>query len=180
MDITTPHQRTTTYQNSFFPKTIKDWNNLDRTSRLLTSPLSFKEFLKKSTTKKPNKLYHHDSSRAAIMHTRMRLGLSALSSQRFNYNHIKDPKCLTCGGKAEDTIHYFLLCPSFARHRPALIIETCTILSEKGIQIDFLNKPFRDFYIHTLLKGSPTLNLTENKLIFDHVQLFIKSSKRFP
>ena len=180
MNISIPQQRTSTYQNSFFPKTIKDWNSLDRPSRLLTTTLSFKEFLKKSTTQKTNKLYHHDSSKAAMTHTRMRLGLSGLSSHRHDYNHINNPKCPTCAGKVEDPSHFFLLCSTFARHRPALIIETCNILSSHGIQIDFLNKAFRDFYIKALLKASTSLNITENKLIFKHVQTFIQSSKRFP
>jgi hypothetical protein len=180
MNISTPPQRTSTYQNSFFPKTIKDWNNLDRSTRLLTSTLNFKEFLKNSTTKKPNKLYHHDSSKPAISQTRMRLGLSGLSSHRNDYNHIDNPKCPTCAGKTEDPSHYFLLCPTYARPRPTLIIETCDILSRNGIQIDFLNKAFRTFYIQTLLEGSPTINMIENKLIFSHVQTFIQSSKRFP
>jgi hypothetical protein len=180
MNITTPQQRTSTYQKSFFPNTIKDWNKLSIPSRQITSTLGFKEFLKKSTSKKPNKLYQHDSSRAAIMHTRMRLGLSGLSSHRHNYNHINNPKCLICGGKVEDPTHYFLLCQSFSAYRPVLIIETCNILSRNGTHIDFLSKPFRDFYIKTLLNGSTHLNLADNRLIFEHVQTFIQSSKRFP
>jgi hypothetical protein len=117
MNITTPQQRTATYQNSFFPQTIKDWNNLDRASRTLPSIGSFKEFLRKSTGLNTNKLFHHDSSKAAISQTRMRLGLSGLSSHRHDYNHINNPKCLTCSAKKEDPTHYFLLCPTFATHR---------------------------------------------------------------
>jgi hypothetical protein len=179
MNITTPSQRTSTYQNSFFPQTIKDWNNLDQKYRQLPSIESFKNTLKNSSGQKTNKLYHHDSSKAAISHTRMRLGLSGLSAHRFNYNHINIPKCLTCAAKLEDPAHFFLLCPTYARHRPTLLRETCDILFLYGIQVDFLNKTFRDFFINTLLKGSPTFDLTTNKLIFQHVQSFIQTSQRF-
>jgi hypothetical protein len=87
MNISTPQQRTSTYQNSFFPKTIKDWNNLDTAVRFLPSVDSFKDHLKKSISPKINKLYHHDCNKAAISQTRMRLGLSGLSSHRHDYNH---------------------------------------------------------------------------------------------
>jgi hypothetical protein len=180
MNISTPPQRTSTYQNSFFPKTIKDWNNLDRAVRLLPSVDSFKDHLKKTISPKINKLYHHDCNKAAISQTRMRLGLSGLSSHRHDYNHINDPKCPTCAAKSEDPLHYFLLCPTYARQRPSLITETCNILLLHGIQVDFLSKPFRDFYIKTLLKGSDLFNLTTNKNIFELVQVFIRESQRFP
>jgi hypothetical protein len=180
LNITTPQQRTSTYQKSFFPRTIKDWNNLDRKFKLLPSIESFKNLLKNSSAQKTNKLYHHDSSKAAISHTRMRLGLSGLSAHRFNYNHIKDPICPTCASKHEDPAHFFLLCPTFARHRPTLLREVCDLLFLYGIQVDFLNRAFRDYFILTLLKGSPNFNLAINKLIFQHVQTYIHSSQRFP
>jgi hypothetical protein len=110
----------------------------------------------------------------------MRLGLSGLSSHRHDYNHINNPKCPTCAAKKEDPTHYFLLCPTFATHRPTLVRETCNLLLLHGIQIDFLNRPFREFYIQTLLKGSSTLDLSTNIIIFKHVQNFIQLSQRFP
>ena len=178
-NITTPHQRTSTYQQSFYPHTIKDWNKLDRNSRNSTSINSFKDKLKKSTGTKTNKLYHHDSSKAAINHTRMRLGLSALSSQRHDYRHIPKPTCPTCGAKSEDPTHYFLLCPTFARNRPTLLQETCNILFYYNIQVDFTLRAFRKFYITTLLQGSPVLTMDDNRKIFTLVQTFIQQSQRF-
>jgi hypothetical protein len=65
-NISIPAQRTSMYQNSFYPHTIKDWNNLKRDTRNSTSVISFKDKLKKSTGAKTNKLYLHDSSKAAI------------------------------------------------------------------------------------------------------------------
>jgi hypothetical protein len=180
MNITTPQQRTTTYQKSFFPQTIKDWNDLDKPTRLLPSNKSFKEFLKKSTGFKTNKLYHHDMSKSAISHTRMRLGLSGLSAHRHDYHHIDNPQCPTCGAKTEDLSHYFLICPTFATHRPILIRETCNILHYYGVQIYFLNCVFREYFISTLLNGSTTMNTVDNKTIFNLVQNCIHESHRFP
>ena len=110
MDVTAPQTRTATYQKSFFPQTIKDWNSLGRTVREVDNITKFKDHLKTNTGYKTNKLYQHSISKSAINQTRMRLGLSGLSSQRFDYKHIDDPKCLTCNAKIEDPEHYFLTC----------------------------------------------------------------------
>ena len=180
MNITTPQQRTSTYQNSFFPQTIKDWNNLDILTRNATSIQSFKDSIKKATGYRVNKLYHHDSSKAAISQTRMRLGLSGLSAHRHHYKHIDNPKCPTCGAKTENPTHFFLLCPTFAAHRPTLITESCDIFQKYGVIIDFRERRFREYFILTLLNGSPSMTLRDNKSIFTLVQSFIHHSHRFP
>ena len=178
-NITVPPQRTTTYQNSFCPQTIKDWNNLNLPIRHSPSIQNFKENLKKSSEAKTNKLYLHDSSKAAINQMRMRLGLSGLSSHHHNYKHIEKPTCPTCGAKTEDPTHYFVLCPTFAGPRPNLLQETCDILFSYNIQVDFTLRTFCEFFIKTLLEGSRTLTLDDNRKIFKLTQNFIQQSHRF-
>ena len=78
MNITVPPVRTTYYQKSFFPQTISDWNELNPSIRNVGTLSTFKEHLKKMSGYKPNKLFHHNSNKAAINHTRIRLGLSRL------------------------------------------------------------------------------------------------------
>ena len=180
LNITTPIQKTATYQNSFFPQTIKDWNNLKQETRLLKSIDTFKDTLKKSSGYKTKSLFHHNSSKAAINHTRMRLGLSGLSSHRHDYRHIDNPECPTCKATSEDPTHYFLTCPTYTGPRPTLIWEICQILYSYDIAVDFLSRPFRIFFINTLLNGSPLLRHSDNKDIFKHTHLYIKESKRFP
>jgi hypothetical protein len=75
MNITTPQIRTSTYQKSFFPQTINDWNELDRATRGLKTIDTFKDKLKNSLGYKTNHLYHQYPSKAAVNQTRMRLGL---------------------------------------------------------------------------------------------------------
>jgi hypothetical protein len=116
-NITMPQVRTSTYQNSYFPQSINDWNELPMAQREVGTINTFKEYHKKSSGFKINHLYHLYSSKAALNHTRIRLGLSGLAGQRFDYNHIEDPKCIKCNAKVEDPVHYFLLCPSFSIHR---------------------------------------------------------------
>jgi hypothetical protein len=180
MNITVPAQRTTTYQNSFFPNSIKDWNRLDINIRQATSIDNFKDILKSTSNNKPNPLYHHNNNNAAINQTRMRLGLSAISSQRFDYNHIDDPKCNYCNAKVEDPCHYFMTCPPFALYRPKLMIEACGILFQYDIHVDFRLRRFRKFFIESILGGSKVLSLADNIKLMEICQTFIRESKRFP
>jgi hypothetical protein len=179
MNITQPPTKTTTYQNSFFPKTIKDWNNLNNVTRTSISISSFKEKLKKSLKLKSNPLFYLYSTRAATHQTRIRLGLSGLSSQRCDYNHIKDPRCPSCHAKLEDPQHFFLLCPTFDGPRLNLIQGVVNILIANNTDIDFRRRQFRELFIHILLNGHPSLDEESNKTIFELCQTFIRESQRF-
>jgi hypothetical protein len=177
LDITTFQTRTTTYQKSFFPQSVKDWNGLDKTLRAINT---FKDHQKKNAGYKTNKLFHHRSNAPAINHTRIRLGLSGLSSQRFDYKHIDDPKCIRCGAKREDPIHYFLLCPAYTEQRQNSLNDICDILHSNDIAVEFNRGNFRKFVIKTILRGSILLDDVENKNIFLITQLYILNTKRFP
>jgi hypothetical protein len=163
MNITTPLPKTVTYQKSFLPQSINDWNNLPHQIREATSISSFKEHLKKTVGYKVNPNFHHNSSKAAINHTRIRLGLSGLSSQRFHYNHIDNPHCQTCGAPNEDPVHYFLLCPTYAVARPLFLEGICDILDDNGIAIDFRKRQFRNLFQQIVLRGIPCLLQTFSK-----------------
>jgi hypothetical protein len=180
MNITIPVQRTTTYQKSFFPQSIKDWNNLDIKIRQAPSLENFKDTLKATSNQKPNPLYHHNNNRAAIQQTRMRLGLSALSSQRFEYNHIDTPKCNFCNANIEDPMHFFMTCPTFSLPRPEFMINACAIFFSYDIQVDFRLRRFREFFIESVLGGSSILSFTDNKKLMDICQNYIRETHRFP
>jgi hypothetical protein len=179
MNITMPPLRTTTYQKYFFPQTITDWNNLDNGTKNLPSLNSFKDNLKKTSSPKPNPLFHHDCSKAAINHTRIRLGLSGLSAHRFNYNHIQDPSCPTCDAAREDSTHFFLLCPTYSTQRLNFIINVCEILFDNDIEVDFRKRGFRTFLIDTMLKGSPLFSEQENLRILLLTKTYIHETHRF-
>jgi hypothetical protein len=163
MNITVPQLRTTTYQKSFFPQSIKDWNGLDNAIRNVKTIDTFKDKQKLSTGYTTNHLYHQYPSRAAINHTRLRLGLSALSAQRFDYNHIDNPKCLLCNAPSEDLVHYFLLCPAHATHRDTFLRETCLILNNNDIEVEFRSQRHRNLFINIVLKGTKLLSDANNK-----------------
>jgi hypothetical protein len=180
MNITTPQMRTTTYQQSYFPKSIKEWNELDMIARGCPSIDSFKELYKKRSGFKSNPLFGKYSSKSAINHTRIRLGLSGLSSQRHDYNHIDNPKCLTCNAICEDPAHYFLLCPTYELARADFLEGICQILHANSIEIDFNSNQFVKAFIDTILNGSELLNEEINSNIFLITQTYITESQRFP
>ena len=126
-----------TCQTSFFPQTISDWNGLDMSIRTVKTIDTFKDKLKHRLGLKTNHLYHHYPSKAAVNHTRMRLGLSGLSAQRFDYNHIDNPKCLLCSTPRKDLVHYFLLCPNHRGPRDRFLTDKFLILNNNGIEIEF-------------------------------------------
>ena len=179
MNISQPQTKTTTYLKSFFPQTIKDWNTLNNATRTSISISSFKDQLKKSLKLKSNPLFYLNSTRASTHQTRIRLGLSGLSSQRRDYNHIQDPKCQSCHAKTEDPEHYFLLCPTFDGPRPNFIQGVVDILIANNTDIDFRIRQFRELFIHIILNGHPSLDEESNKTIFELCQTFIRESKRF-
>jgi hypothetical protein len=180
LNVTVPQQRTTTYHNSFIPQTIKDWNELSNNLRQAVSLDVFKDLLKKSTGFQINKLFHHDSNKAAINLTRIRLGLSGLSSQRHDYKHIDNPKCPTCGAKSEDPLHFFLLCPTYEGPRPPLLHGICNILFKNNIEVDFKKRTFRNFLIDMMLRGSILLSESDSREIMKCSEIFIQQSHRFP
>jgi hypothetical protein len=180
MDVTVPQTRTTTYQKSFFPQTIKDWNMLSQTVREIKTIDSFKELQNKKCGYHLNTLYQNDSSRQAINHTRIRLGLSGLAFQRFSYKHIDNPQCNNCSALKEDPIHYLLLCPAYANHREEFLTNVMELLNLNNIEIDFLNLKSRQFLVEIILNGTPLLSELDNRKVFQLTQSFIKNTGRFP
>jgi hypothetical protein len=182
MNITTPQSRTTSYQKSYFPNSIKDWNELDPKLRGATSLAAFKDCQKKliNSQYKTNHFFHHANSKEAINHTRIRLGLSGLASQRFDYNHIDSPKCTRCPARKEDPIHYFLTCPIYAIPRADLLQEVTDIFHANNLIVNFGKKQFREQFVEVLLRGTPLLVEEENLQILKLAQTYIKKTQRFP
>ena len=123
MSLPTPSARLSCVRNSFSNSSIESWNSLDKIIRSFPSYFSFKsKLLKRSKCNSHFNpiLYSRFLSKAAVTHTRMRLGLSALNSQRYKYNMVPSPSCERCGAPKEDPYHIFFVCPSYAVPRQTL------------------------------------------------------------
>ena len=71
-DIQTMHANTNLYYNSFFPSTIRAWNNHSDDIKQATSVESFKFRLNRDITKPP-KYYNVGGRIGQILHARIRM-----------------------------------------------------------------------------------------------------------
>ncbi len=172
-DLTTVKTRKVKTYNSFIPKTVRDWNNLDK-SKYTPSLSSFKASYKNGMLRSPNPLHMYELGDANIHHTRLRLGMSCLRAHLFTYNLIDSPMC-GCGLEFETIEHYILRCPTFGVARIEMYKSMVDILDNH-----LLVTLTRDSDIANLfLYGHKDLCLDKNILIFKMAQTYIISTERF-
>ena len=151
--------RTQAHSTSFLPSTIRDWNSLSLQVRQSTSLPIFKRNLNLSLCK-PSPLFNFGSRKGQILHSRLRLGCSALNHDLHRRSLIESPMC-QCG--ALETVDHFLLrCPNY--HQLRLLY--------------FANSPC-PLTTSNLLYGNDRLTMDQNKSLIVEVQKFILASKRF-
>jgi len=128
----------TYYYMSFFPSTIRLWNQEDRYIKTANSLNTFKSRLKNKYNIDFNKLYLWHLGASAIYHSRLRLGLSGLNQHRKRYHFILEGSCPYCNARREDVSHYLLVCPTFAAHRQEMLLSIRNRFPE--INIEQINK----------------------------------------
>ena len=102
-----PFTRLQLYRNSFFPSSIKLWNNLPLEIRSAPTVSSFKKSLINDVNLlKPSRYYSYGCRVLNVLHTRLKHRSSNLNADLFRVNLINDPGCV-CGWVIEDAIHFF-------------------------------------------------------------------------
>ena len=162
-----PHfrARTDLFNNSFFPSTVRSWNELPNDIKNSESLSVFKSKLGNLFTQTPipSQLYNYGNRFVAILHTRLRLGSSQLNSHLFKIGIKPTPGC-SCGAPTEDAWHFFFECPLFVIARSNLHL----IISK-----------YAPFSLKTVLYGSGKCTLHENIQIFSAVHDYINLTTRF-
>ena len=163
-DIYPFRARTSLFEKSFFPSTVRLWNQLPHEIRNAVSLSQFKSKLK-FTPKQPIQyleLLYFGKRHTAIKHTRLRLGCSRLNSHLFKIGVVDSPLC-SCGTGVEDTLHYLFTCPLY-----------------RNLRVDLSNKiiPIAPFTSQTVLYGNKTCSLDDNYLIFSAVHEYIEKTER--
>ena len=158
-DIQTMHANTNLFYNSFFPSTIRAWNNLSEDIKQATSVASFKFRLNRGITKPP-KYYNVGSRKGQILHARIRMECSSLNSHLYRKNIIAEPSC-QCGA-FESSCHFLFDCPRHA-----------------AVRARYLPNNIDDYTLHDLLFGMEAKTNQENEDLFVQVQDFIVNSGRF-
>ena len=162
-----PHfrARTDLFDKSFYPSTIRLWNQLPLEIRNSDSIRKFKSSIAQPVIRaiKFDELYNFGNRFLAIQHTRLRLDASQLNSHLFKIGIKNTPKC-SCGAPYEDSYHYFFHCPNYTVPRSNLH----TVILQ-----------YAPFTLQTILYGSSNCSLTENIEIFSAVHNYISETERF-
>ena len=148
--------------DSFYPSTIRAWNNLEAEVTTTTSVEEFKEKLNESNPR-PRQWLYEGERREQILHCRLRVGNADLNENLFNKNLTPSSRC-QCGDPSESTPHYLLICPLYDDQRLEMLLS-----------ID----PEMNISTYVLLNGSDELSIEENKALMRIVQKYIKDTKRF-
>ncbi len=149
------------YNNSFLPSVVREFNSLPVDIQRADSVASFKSMLSSKSTIVP-KHFLFGERKSQLLLTRLRTKCSSLSHDLFCKNIIDDPNC-TCG-QIETTYHYFFHCHRYngIRHH---LFNAVSIHCPVSLDV--------------LLKGNSSLSLEVNKSIFSAVFLYIEKSQRF-
>lgn len=158
-NIQSLHANTNLFFNSFFPSTIRAWNNLPDETREASTVAAFKYHLNRNRSAPP-KYFNAGSRIGQILHARLRMECSSLNSDLYRKNIVNSPSC-SCGG-FESAYHFFYTCPRYTDVRDRYLSEVLTTHN-----------------IHDLLHGKQDASTNENETLFLKVQEFTIRSKRF-
>ena len=110
----------TFFKNSFFPSTVIEWNNLDKSISVSSSEsfALFKKSILQFMRPTPNRTFNCHIPTGIKLITRLKLGLSHLRHHKFKHNFLDclNPIC-RCGKDIETNVHDFLHCPIFSDER---------------------------------------------------------------
>ena len=155
--------RTSTFLDSFFPKTIQDWNNLPNSVKEAGSLEIFISKLNADMVKVP-KWYFCGNRDASIKHSKLRMLCSPLNDHLYSHIHVVDSPACPCGHTRENNKHYLLECNLFGVERNIMLQS----LQQLGFQPSLNN----------LLYGNHEYSEECNIAAFGIVQNFLTATGR--
>ncbi len=156
--------RTSTFQNSFIPKTIQDWNNLDNDIKGSNTLETFTRKLNTPPLEVPKWFYLGERS-MSINHAKLRMLCSPINDHLYSHIHvIESPTCI-CGHNRENNKHFLLECPLFINERN----EMFNNLMQLGFQPT----------VNNLLFGNAQYSVNCNIQAFVIIQKYIAETGRF-
>ena len=170
-DIPTYHCRTDSFNNSFFPWTIREWNKLDLGIRKSTYSV-FRQYLLKVIWPQPSVHFNVYNFTGLRLLARLRLGLSHLNEHRFNHNqNCINPLCI-CSLEVESISHFFLHCLHYNDIRETLLNEL-KLIDENILKLSG-NK-----LINLLLYGDSKFDSNKNTRLLNAAIKYVIDSGRF-
>ena len=163
----------TFFKNSFFPFTVIEWNNLDKSMKNSESLTLFKKGILQFVRLTPNRTFNCHNPTGIKLITRLKLGLSHLQNHKYSHSFLDylNPICC-CGKDIETTVHYLLHCPIFSNERSIFFNNIRSIDENVSSESD-------SRVSETLLFGISSFNDTKNASILNTIIDYILSNKRF-
>ena len=160
-------------KNSFFPSTVIEWNNLEKSIRSSEKFVLFKKSILQFIWPTPNRTFNCHRPIGIKLITRLGLGLIHLREHKFKHNFLDclNPICC-CGKDIETTVHYLYYYPTFSDKQSIFLnnIQSIdkNILSGGDSQIS-----------EELLFSISSFNNTKNTSILNATTDYILLTKRF-
>ena len=110
-DISLIKARTENFLKSYFPDTIRLWNNLNIDIKIAPSVEAFKNKLNKDVKSPPN-YFSMGSRKINIIMAKLRMNCSNLNSHLFRIKVVVNSNC-KCGYHDETVFHYLFECPLY-------------------------------------------------------------------
>ena len=159
-----PFSRLNSFDSSFFPATLRLWNDVDLSIRNSSTLVEFKAKLRnQDQTDKANDILSTGERKHSIILTRIRHNCSSLNADLNRVNIVPSSACICCAN-FETAQHYFFECRNYTNQRYNLL----RALSFASVVT-----------LDTLLYGCSTFDNERIKLVINVVLVYIKDSKRF-
>ena len=164
---------TSRYKNSFFPDSVKSWNNIRSVFCSSSSIGIFKKKIFALVRPKSKPVYGINDHIGLEYVFQFRVGLSPLKfhKKRHNFADTANDLC-DCGLASEDLAHFLFYCPLYTIPRITLSTAVSNILHLNNLQHLSHNVEIHIF-------GHHLLNPIDNKIILSSTITFIKDTQRF-
>ena len=167
--------KTKRYSGSFYPHSIKTWNEIGPLLRETISVSIFKTNILRLIRPPKKEIFQvHDPLGVKIIF-QLRVGLSPLKSHKKKHNFRDTPSdlCDCCNG-SETSEHYFLKCKNFNTERRDLMLSINPLLIAKNLLL------LNDFAkVKLLLYGHEFFTNAENKITLEATIRYIYDTERF-
>ena len=165
--------KTDRFKSSFYPDSVEKWNDVGVEFRSIAKLSDFKSSYVQLIRPIKKDIFNVHNPDGIKRIFQLRVGLSPLRAHKksHNFGDTESGVCL-CGGGAEDTMHFLLVCPFFSSFRTSLFDNISKIL------VHFVNLSKKD-QLACLLYGYNGLSDSQNSEILSETIDFIFKSQRF-
>ena len=162
------------FKNSFFPNSIKAWNNLGHKFYSCTSLSTFKNLVLTFIRPEPKLTFNINDRQGLKYIFQLRVGQSLLKSHEKSRNFIDTPSdWCECNSAPESKYHYLLQCDLFHVPRIELINSITSIVSPYNLVDVIVNQEIYLYY------GHRSISCENNRKIIICTITYIKETGRF-